>query len=47
MTHFLKPRRRLLRVGVGPHLGEGPLCLREGPLCLGEPIVLLLFPFFC
>ena len=26
-------RRRLLRLGIG-------LCLGEGPLCLGEPVVL-------
>ena len=34
------PRGRLLLLGVGSRLGEGPLRL-------SEPAVLFLFPFFC
>ena len=36
----VSPRQRLLRLSVGPRLGEGPLRL-------GEPAILFLFPFFC
>ena len=36
---FASPQRRLLRFGVGPRLGEGPLYL-------GEPEVLFFAHFF-
>ena len=36
---FATPWRGLLRLGIGP-------CLGEGPLCLGEPEVLFFSPFF-
>ena len=37
---FGLPQGRLIRLGLGP-------CLGEGPLRLGELAVLFLFPFFC